>query len=313
MAGLTPQALEVMKSHHGVATRTMMRAAGVGVDAQRRLVARGVLIEVGDRVVQIASSPDSLEARCTALCLSFPSSFITGPTAGRLLGLRRMPAAEPVHLGVRHGSNIGPLDGVVLRQSTNLHPSDIQQRRSDGIALASAPRLAFDLGADLGALDHASVVEQLLYEKRCTFATIVHTARRLIHPNRPGSVVVAQTLENRGQRAPAESHPEVVLGEALRARGVPVQPQTTWLALPNGSRIRIDLSVAAIRWAIEIDVHPDHLFLEGTTKDKARDRQCHLLGWQVERVTALDLTDLPGTADELKLLYLARAQSQIAA
>jgi hypothetical protein len=313
VAGLTPQAMEVMKVHHGVASRSMLRAAGVGVDAQRRAVERGLLVEMYDRVVRIATAPDTVVARCAALCLAFPRAFITGPTEGRLIGLRRMPPTQLVHLSVPHGSNIGPLDGVVLRQTTSIHPSDLQQRRPDGIVLASAPRLAFDLGADLSAIDHASIVEQLLHEQRCTFATLVRTARRLIHPHRPGSVVVAHSLEQRGERAPAESHPEVVLSDALRARGVPVQAQTTWLSLPNGSRIRLDLTVPEIRWAIEIDVHPDHLFLVGTTKDKARDRQCHLIGWEVERVTALDLVDLDGTADELRLLYLARARQHVAA
>jgi very-short-patch-repair endonuclease len=78
------------------------------------------------------------------------------------------------------------------------------------------------------------------------------------------------------------------------------------LKLPNGAKIRIDLAVPAARWAIEIDVHPDHLLLEGTTKDKRRDRQCHMIGWQVERVTEVDLLDLECLVDELVALYEAR-------
>ena len=77
--------------------------------------------------------------------------------------------------------------------------------------------------------------------------------------------------------------------------------------LPNGSVIRIDLAVPAIRWAVEIDVHPDHLLLQGTTKDKRRDRQCHLIGWQVERVTEIDLLDLASIVDELVALTGAPA------
>ncbi len=219
-----------------------------------------------------------------------------------------MPRTDLIHLSVAHGSNIGPLDGVVLRQTTNIAPADVQ-RRHDGITMASAPRLAFDLGADLNSTDHASVVEQLLQERACTYSTMLITARRLLHPNRPGSVTVAATLESRGRRAPAESHPEVALGEVLRARGVPVEPQHSALRLTNGTRIRIDLAVPSIRWAVEIDVHPDHLLLEGTSRDKARDRQCHLVGWEVERVTALDLTDLDGIADELLELYRARCRA----
>ena len=83
-------------------------------------------------------------------------------------------------------------------------------------------------------------------------------------------------------------------------------PQLSSLVLPNGAKIRIDLAVPAARWAIEIDVHPDHFLLEGTTRDKRRDRQCHLIGWQVERVTEIDFLDLPSLVDELVALYLVR-------
>ena len=80
-------------------------------------------------------------------------------------------------------------------------------------------------------------------------------ARRLCHPRRPGSLRFLQSLMIRGDRPAAESHPEVVLGDALRTRGIPVVPQVTGLQLPNGTNIRIDLAVPHLRWAIEIDVH----------------------------------------------------------
>jgi hypothetical protein len=88
-----------------------------------------------------------------------------------------------------------------------------------------------------------------------------------------------------------------------------VVAQSIWLDLPNGHRARLDLSVESIKWGIEIDVHPAHLGLEGTSSDKQRDRQCHLLGWQVERVTTLDLVTLDDTADELAQLYRIRVSA----
>jgi hypothetical protein len=311
MAGFTPQALDVLQRHHGIATSAMLAEAGVGKSARQRLVAKGLLMELHKGVYRIGSSPLTLFARCAALCLAHRSSFITGPTGGTLVGLRRMPRSPLVHLAVPHGCNIAVLPGVHLRQTTNIAESDVQHR-PDGIVIASPARLAFDLGADLTAVDHASVVEQLLHDRRCGFASIVVTARRLMHPGRPGSLVVAGTLEQRRHRAPSESHPEVLLADALRRRGVPVEPQHRLLALPDGSSIRIDLAVTEARWAVEIDVHPDHLLLEGTSRDKARDRQCHLVDWQVDRVTSLDLVDLEGIADELATIYRRRMMSIVA-
>ncbi|MEP7113501.1 MAG: hypothetical protein ABI862_09570 [Ilumatobacteraceae bacterium] len=213
-----------------------------------------------------------------------------------------MPRPEPIYFTVRHGVHLDPQLNLVLRQTTSIKPSDIR-RRPDGIVTASPARLAFDLAADLSVQDHASVIEQLLREGHCSMEQLGAVARRLCHPRRRGSLRFVRSLTERGDRPAAESHPEIVIGDALRARGVPVVPQVATLQLPNGARIRIDLAVPAVRWAIEIDIHPDHWLLEGTTRDKRRDRQCHLIGWQVERVTELDLLDVPGLIDELVELY----------
>ena len=306
MSGLTRGALEALAGHHGMATRAMLRSNGMGRRAIDRLVDEDVFEVLHERVLHIRSSKLTVTARCAALCLAYPQAFITGPVAGRFFKLRRMPATASIHLAIAHGHHVGPFTGVTLRQTRKIDPTDVQATRADGIRLASAARLAFDLGADLSPNDHASVVEQLLHDGRCTHQQLLATARRLIHPQRPGSLVVARTLHARRDRRPVDSHPELELGEALRAVGVPVEVVQHWLDLPNGSKARLDIAIPAIKWGIEVDVHPDHLLLEGTTRDKARDRQCHLIGWQVERVTDLDLVDVPGLAVELKSLYIAR-------
>jgi very-short-patch-repair endonuclease len=216
-----------------------------------------------------------------------------------------MPSAEPIHFAVRHGVHLDSHRGVILHQTTSIRPSDVRRRR-DGVTTASPQRLAFDLAAFLTVDDHASIIEQVIRDGHCSMVELVAVARRLCHPRRPGSHRFVRSLIERGDRRAAESHPEITLGNALRRREVPVVPQVSGLKLPNGEKLRIDLAVPAARWAIEIDVHPDHLLLEGTTKDKRRDRQCHMIGWQVERVTEVDLLDLAGLVDELVALYEAR-------
>src|SRR4051794_26131518 len=307
MLDLTPKAFAVLRRQHGNATIEQLTDAGVGRNARRRLVAANALIVVHKNVVRIASAPITFEGRCVDLSLAHASGYVTGPSGGRLLGLRRMPSGERIHFCVPHGMHLTD-ESVILRQCRKIGSLDVV-RLANGIVMASGPRLAFDLARDLSPLDHASVVEQLLERDKCTMQSLGATARRLCHPTRPGSGLFAKTLLNRGDRRVAESHPELVLGEALRARHVPIQPQFKDLDLPDGSRVRLDLAVPAVRWGIEIDVHPDHLFLDGTTKDKRRDRKCHLIGWEIERVTEIDLLDLYGLVDELVALYAVRAAS----
>ena len=306
MPYLPEEAMESFRTHHGMSTGPMLATAGLSRRARAAAVEAGTLEVLHERVFHITSSPVTLEARCVALCLSYPRGFVTGPTGGKLVGLRRMPRSDDVHFCTPHGANIGPLPAVHLRQSTKIEAAHVV-KRADGVRLASGARLAFDLAADLSAIDHRSVVEQLLNDGKCTMATLGRMGATMIHPARPGSARFVATLLGRSGRA-LDSHPEVLVAERLRARGVPVVAQFEPLTDAGGRKIRLDLAVPAAKWGIEIDVHPDHLLLDGTTRDKRRDRECHRVGWQIERVTGLDLIDLDGICDELAELYHARAQ-----
>lgn len=307
MTYLSEEALASFRTHHGMSTGVMLAAAGLSRRARAAAVEDGVLEVLHERVLHIMSSPMTLEARCVALCLGYPQGFVTGSTAGKLLGLRRMPNSDVVQFCVPHGAHVGPFDGVRLRQSTKIEPAHII-RRGDGIRIASGARLAFDLAGELSALDHRSVVEQLLRDGRCTMATLGRMGATMAHPARAGSARFVATLLGRSGR-PADSHPELLLAERLRARGVPVEAQVHPLLVAGSRPIRLDLAVPSVKWGIEVDVHPDHLLLDGTTRDKRRDRASHRVGWQIERVTELDLFDLDGICDELVELYEIRCQA----
>jgi hypothetical protein len=298
------EVLAYFRSHHGMATFAALTRAGLSRRQRYAALESGVLEQLYENVVHLASTPITLEAESAALSMAYPRGFVTGPAAGRLMSLRRMPRTADVSYCMPHGAHIGPFPGVDLRQSTRI-PSSHVVVRGDGIRIASAARLAFDLAVDLTEIDHQSVVEQLLNDGKCTMATLGAVGRELAHPARPGSIRFMATLMSRTGQA-ADSHPEVLIAAGLRKRNVPLVAQVVPLLLPGGARITLDLAVPAVRWGVEIDIHPDHGLLRGTTRDKRRDRRCHLIGWQVERVTELDLIDVEAICDELAELYRAR-------
>jgi len=303
---LTPSALVVLGRQFNVISTRQLDLAGVSRHHRSVLVESGVLEHVGHSVLRVVGAPETLESRLVALCLQHPTGFVTGPTAGGLLALRRMPRSSPIHFSLPHGHRVAVPPFVRLRQTTRW----FEEHRRDlgnGIVVASWPRLAFDLSSDLGDSDLSSVIEQMLHRGDCTESQLGEVARLLCARRRKGSARFASVLLRRHGGAPAESHPELLVLQGLLDRGVPVETQVDDLVLPNGRRIRIDMAVRAVRWAVEVDAHPSHLHLAGSTRDKQRDRQLHLIGWQVERVTPIDLLDLPGLLDELAALYWSRA------
>ena len=305
MSGLTPAATRWLSAHHGVITAARLQRCRVGRKTLLRLTNDGVLRLVQRGIYVAKFVPPTLEQRCAVLCAAHPAGFITGPTGGTFSGLRRMPREAPIHLAVRHGIHLPRSPGVRFRQTTSIEPVD-RTIRADGIIVASWARLAFDLAADLRPLDHLSVLQQLLHEKKVSTDELVAIERRLGHPARPGSGRFRFNLERLDHSAPNESHPEVELAEALRARGIPIEHQTRLVRASNGRTARVDLAVPAIRWGIELDIHPEHRTFDGHANDARRRRDLHLIDWQIETVTELDMQDVDAIADELARLYHAR-------
>ncbi len=209
--------------HHGVVTTSTLRSFGIGRTALQRLVDAGFLRRLERGSFALATAAPTLEHRCRVLCCAHPAGFVTGPTAGMLGGLRRQPNSV-LHFATLHGRRLDPVVGARFRQTTVITESD-RMRRSDGIVVASWARLAFDLAGDLRQLDHRSVVHQLLDRRLVTVDELVAIGRRLCHPARRGSTTFRRTIATLAGEPHQDSHPELVLRDALVALGVPVRAQ----------------------------------------------------------------------------------------
>jgi hypothetical protein len=113
-------------------------------------------------------------------------------------------------------------------------------------------------------------------------------------------------LRRLGGDPAGQSHAEIVLADELHLRGVPVERQTQLVRAAGGRLARIDLAVPDIRWGIELDLHPEHRTVDGHAGDARRYRDLHLVEWQIEPVSEIDMLDPPSIADELAVLYQAR-------
>lgn len=305
MRDLTPGAVSWLADHHGVITTATLRRSGVSRATTERLVRSDVLRQPYKGVYVLAATAVSLHQRCAAVCAAHPGGFVTGVTAGVLRQIRRMPAFSGIHFAVRHGVHLPPEAGVVLRQTTAIPPRHVE-RRADGIAIARPPRLGFDLARELGPLDHLSALHQLVDRGLVNVDELVAIGDELCHPARRGSTRFRESLLRLVGDPAAQSHDEVVLAEALVARGVPVERQSRVVRAAGGRVARIDVAVPDIRWGVELDIHPEHRSLEGHGGDAQRYRALHQVDWQIEPVSELDMRNVAALADELRNLYLAR-------
>lgn len=304
MSDLPVTALALIQQQHGAVSSEQLADCGVTVWCKRRLVRAGTLLEVHRGVYRHAASPDSLEQRCALVCLADPDLVISGPTAGRLLELRRMPVG-PVHAMVLRRKV--ELEDVIVHRTTSLDPERDVVRRSDGIRLLAPRRLVFDFARFLDDADFESVVEQLLDRRLSNVPTMFATGRRLKKSGRDGSARFTRVLWQRPSWVkPKHSDLEVKLLQALQSAGVALQAQCA-VHLPDQSVVHLDGGDPTRRFGVEVDHVTWHGGRIASQYDKWRDRQLALMGWLVPRVTDEDLRRrFNETVAELVELHQAR-------
>jgi len=94
----------------------------------------------------------------------------------------------------------------------------------------------------------------------------------------------------------------------LHPCNVPVESQLE-AQRPDGITVHLDFGVPSARWAVELDIHPEHRTVDGHHRDAGRIRSLHRFGWQIEPVAELDMGNVGRVADELTALYVDRARS----
>jgi very-short-patch-repair endonuclease len=284
VAVFTTESLEFLRTHHGVASAAELERCGLTAPGIRSLLAAGNLVSIVKGVYRIPAVDLDETARCAAICAAHPELAISGPTAGRLWNLRRLPRDHRIHVLAPPASHPSIVSWVVPYRTAAIHPEDLV-RRPDGIVVTSRARTALDLARSVDPTDLLSIIEQVMRDGQLTEDHLRAVAIDWMSPQRPWIRRFLELLDGRLRGGPAESHGEVVLGDALAAAGVVGLERQFQIDLPGYGPARFDLAIPAIRLAIEIDLHPTHAETAGRARDTARDVAARRLEWTVERVT----------------------------
>lgn len=284
MAALPTDVHDLLAAQHGHVARSQLCEIGLSSNQIKHFARRGDLIRTGRCVYRSPSVQLTEAGRCAALCLARPGIVISGPTAGRLWGFRKVSADLRIHLLMPPQANSVTTDAsIVAHRTSQLRPDDIVER-CDGIRVTSRPRTCFDLATSLSPDALLSVMEQAMCDGPLTTADLVEVAIGQVRRAADASVFLAQ-LDRRVAGGAAESDGEVCLGDALRSQGVTGMVRQHRVALPLHGSIRFDLAVPELRWAVELDLFPTHEETVGAAADVRRDAAAEAEGWLVRRVT----------------------------
>lgn len=311
-----PQFSPTLAAHiagtHGIVTVEQLLADGIAIDGVRRLVSAGTLVACHERVYRVATSPDTFESRCTAACAADPALIVTAAAGARLWQFRHVWRPEYPIVLASHGAH--PVGGPVVVRRTGVLDHTDWLLRPDGIRVATPPRTWFDCARDVDDERFERLTEWVL-DKHATVPTLWAMRRRMAGRGRRGLARVNRVLSKRAAwQKPADSGLELRVVNALERGGIRDLVRQHAIKLPDGVTIHADAAIPRIRWALEVDHVTWHGGRLDAQRDKARDRQLRRLGWQVDRVTDVDVDEhFRATIDELVELIALRRREVTAA
>lgn len=274
--------LSIARQQHGLVTTDDFHRAAVSRRHRQRLLATGLLTVVHRGVYRVASHPVTFEQRCRAALLFAPDAVLSGPSAARIWGLRKV-TTDDVHILARRSIHVTEFNS---HQTDLLQESDTVVRR--GMRVLRPARLLCDLAWFLDDADLESVFEQMLDRGILTVAVARRAARRFCTRGRPGSVRLSRVLDGRSDwLRPADSDLELRLHRALAEAGMETERQV--MVELDAGVVRIDLAVPSLCFGIEVDHVTWHGGRLDAQRDKRRDRELTRLGWTLSRVTDEDI------------------------
>lgn len=297
-SGMIPaRLLAIARVQHGaLARRQLLDDVRMSASSVSRACSDGRLIRTGSGMYRLATHGDSFEHRCwSATLFGGEVGFVSGTSAGRLHGLRRMNPTIVEYTVPEEFRRVAP-DWMRLR-FTNWYDADAHRTMMNGVAVATPLRMLFGIAArstqyrfDLAA-DDAWDRGLIDPESAARFLSECRTR------GKNGVRCFERWLERVAtQRAPSQSYLERDLIAAVERIGLPTPERQYPLTLRNGELIHLDLAWPSIRLGVE----PGHSYFHGIGggqyRDHRRDAGCAEIGWQILRLNEQMLTDMLGAA-----------------
>jgi very-short-patch-repair endonuclease len=262
-------------------SRAQALAVGVTDSSAFRRLRAGRWERVHPGVYTLGGTPPTWIGDVWAAVLAAgPLATVTHETAIRLHGSQHV-APLPVTLTIPHGGHARIADAVV-HQIDDLRPGDVAS--VEGLPVSRVPRAVVELAAVVGPRRLGRVLDDLVFDRRTTYAQVAAALAQVARPGKPGVAALASALDERsGSAVPADSELERTLYAALVGRGLPA-PRCQ-APLPGRGAVEglVDAAYPDCRLILEADGRRWHTRVAALRRDHERDAEAARAGWQTLR------------------------------
>jgi very-short-patch-repair endonuclease len=270
----------------GLATSRQLKLAGLTESRIEFRVETRRLLPIYRGVYRSPAVSPWFEQTVLAACLA-TGGVASHRCAAVLFGLRGFERRKVIEITVQR-RRAPRLEGVEAHTTKRLDTTKI------GVIPVTTPaQTLLDLAAVEPRLAEGAL-NDALRRQLVRLPGLVRFLQGVGRSGRPGVARLRELVENQIKgKAPTESWLEDRVLEFLRAQRLPEPERQFWLRLPNGRRIRFDFAHPPVKLAIEADGRLWHTTPSDVRRDRERDQMARLLGWNVVRVTWLDLQERP--------------------
>lgn len=301
--------LEQMARQHGVISRSQLIDDHDWTRARlSRMRAAGILVDAAPGVVAMASTTLGFEGRAMAAQLSAGKvGFLSGWTAGRLFGLRRMPSTT-IHFTVPVTFRAQTAEGTALHRSRWYDLDQDSTTRQDGLRIATPMRMLFALAAAFNQFRFQRAAEDAWHRGLITPAEAAEYLERHRCRGKDGVATFERWLDQCATAArPPQSGLEQDLVRALITVGLP-RPEVQYpLIVGPGETIHLDVAWPDVKLGVEPGASWWHGGDLGQRRDQDRDRLCNELGWMIVRFDESMRDNLTDSAAQVARIHRRRA------
>lgn len=301
-----PEVLTLFNSQLGVAAAAQLREVGVSRSTVERSVRRRSIVPLLPGVFVLPGVYPTFEVKALAAQLYCgPRCFLSGQTAGALLGLRSMWKRH-IRITVPATSRVTVPDWLRPRRAAYTATSDVVTLES-GHRVSSPLLTLFQLATELNEFRFHRAAEDM-WNLKLIEPDDARSYLSWIRRSGKGGVAVFEAwLEKVGDRQrPSQTGLELDLLDAILRAGVPEPERQFPLTLIGGKRVELDFAWPELRLAVEPGDSWWHGGEMGTRRDRARANACGEIGWQLHFLDESLKDDLPGVGRTVRNIYEAR-------